>query len=623
MKKKILYVLLIVFPFALTMCDKDPEVINTNFTLDSPSAYFDGNSISVPSVGDTFSINVATESATNKWKVKCPVDDIWLTYKKIGDRLRITVDSNFTANVRNSHITIVYGENEKEIPLSQDYIRILYLHETQKDFGASSGTYQILYTSNINIENLTCTPDASSSSWITNIQVEEGYISFKLSKNHSITSIREGLLTLAGDGESVIFSIRQLPSTGSSYIISLENLDWNQSWVYDVMEGSKKIGEICREYIYKYDPVNSLSVVKQQLIVAYTVKDGIVNYSEGFVLNNGGYLVWNSSIDGNTSGSEMITHYTPGSLTQTPTTIYLPDGATKFSEVELPEEDIPYATNATLAPMKLVDTKSGPENSAGQTSETYTYGVVKIVKDYWINSNYASSRYADGNNITTSQSNTGWRTNNSGACLVSGYVTGSSVVGGTWTDANDQAELAVATRNIYGCIYNWMACTNSVIEMGQTTVTPGTQDAISPQGWTIPSKEDFLILRNYITQASSNPTKELLYELYSDEELDLLESKNVFTPTFDKQDCNITGFNARGYRQRSWKSGGYNNYNYYWSLDYSFDNDKGNELNSSSEVSSSGHVITVLNLLKINTTYPMNLLPNPCGFSGYLRLIKK
>ncbi|MDD4638195.1 MAG: FISUMP domain-containing protein, partial [Bacteroidales bacterium] len=395
--------------------------------------------------------------------------------------------------------------------------------------------------------------------------------------------------TLSGDGKNAEITIIQNPLTGKAYIVNISSIAWEESSVYNIMASGEKVGEICKEYIYKYDDVNAIPVVRGSMMIAYPMNiSGNVDYANGYVIDNGGSIIWNTAVTVETAGNEMIAQYNPGSLTVTPSTIYFPDGASSFTHIQMGAEDMASAITADTEPMLLVDVKSGEANTAGETTETITYGVVKIGRNYWLNTNYASSRYADGSNIPTNIANAQWTNISNPGCLVSGTSSTN-----TYLDANSSN--ATTTRRTYGCLYNWQALTGAVILPDQTTETDRKSDIISPEGWSVPSKDDYTIMRNYITQGSPNPTTDPLNECYT-----------TATTTY----ANITGFNGLGTRSRGYKSGGYNTGTYYWTIDYTF---KG----SNTAGTQDGHMGYILSLNKST-----NITTIGVSTGCYLRLIK-
>lgn len=133
-----------------------------------------------------------------------------------------------------------------------------------------------------------------------------------------------------------------------------------------------------------------------------------------------------------------------------------------------------YATNS-------VGTAYGNEVRFATTGETVTdidgnvYRTVAIGGQVWMAENLRTTRYRDGSPIPNITDNAEW----------GGLTTGAY----SWYDHN-----AEAYEKTYGALYNWYAVMDS--------------RNISPEGWHVPTDEEWTILGNYLAASSGGKMKE-------------------------------------------------------------------------------------------------------------------
>ena len=280
--------------------------------------------------------------------------------------------------------------------------------------------------------------------------------------------------------------------------------------------------------------------------------------------------------------------------------MYRPRGATVFRLEALTGEDAANAIRLSAVPMVVTDTREGPANAHGQTTETFEYSGVKVGMQYWQKSNLRTSRFADGSPITTNVDRyTYWQPNVPGnvidgvksthlnpMCLIAGI--GSST---RFDDADDESVSAANARLTYGLIYTYACLVNAVVECPDGAAASFDKtDRLSPKGWKVPSRNDFQMMLNYLLQ-TAYPDNESRMD-------DLMEKIHA-----DR--ANLTGFSAVGNQQRG-PSGGYNSVLYYMSMDYRF--------------VGSQHLVAVLRLLSGNYIPMFDLT---IASASYVRLLKE
>jgi hypothetical protein len=345
-----------------------------------------------------------------------------------------------------------------------------------------------------------------------------------------------GNIPVAGVGDPVTF------------VLNLEDVDWAQAYIYEIWAGNVKIGELCREFLHN-------SSVRRQTVVAYTMLPGSsdrANLASGLVVDNGNFVQWNTSATTATPASQILLSYTAGEtvIGDAPTVIYLPEGASRWTTIN---PSTSGNLNATLRPLLLVDRREGETIfSEGNEfdEETEIYRIVKIGIQYWIADNLRARRFADGTPIQTDVNNSRWNVRNPFAAADTSLAWHPAVALSAMrnntepiivNNANSVEVINDDLRNTYGVLYNFPAVIN-FRPSGHATAIPAAElvDKLSPDGWSIPKREQFVLLYHYVHQinaTSNRPASPLSYFR-----------------------GNETGFSARGGRQRTGQ-GDYNTLN--------------------------------------------------------------
>ncbi len=541
---------------SLAGCSDDDLEITRDFEIDSDEAVYDSetNTINFKGARSTASIRVVTEDATGKWDARCPTDDLWCSFSKDRDQLVVTVADNATDVARRSHITIVLGGEERTVNVVQDYIRKLNFASERQTVGAASGSYKIGITTNILPENLSFEirdeqgNPAGADFWLEKGDYADGMLNFSVHKNRSETEDRVAQLVVSGDEAQAVLTVTQNMASGKPYVVSLAelNYEFDTCLSYEIWDRTNniKVGNICREYLLKGSPTGvSVQTVG---VVVYPIRKGVVDHTNGFVLAtidhatgnvtpDGGSLMWNSAINSQTAGKEMIASYVPGTLASLPGTIYIPLGGSTFGVDPLDDEDKEYAVEAEIAPWVVTDRREGAEIADRGTSDEFEYRVVKVGNQYWFADNLKTTRFKDGTPIP-SNNWTATSTIEGPQCASAGYTSD----GTSYSNANANAVTAAAeaVRNETGPVFNYLALFNYAPADLTNAFAGPFNDVLAPEGWSVPTREEFTILSNYITQCSEKPE--------SDPKLEL-----VLNTKYETSASNITGFGATCYRYRS------------------------------------------------------------------------
>ena len=160
--------------------------------------------------------------------------------------------------------------------------------------------------------------------------------------------------------------------------IYTEALTFNTSNIYRIYNDGTPIAEICKEYLYKEDVIDS------RAIVVYPMVNEVVDLENGFVLLlldeagdvHGGKVSWNKETN------ELT--YTPGDVAPV-LSFYI--NANKEIVTTLPNDALKVNVNAYV----LRDMRSG---------SLQKYPLVKIATQYWMREDLYATHYVDGSLIT-------------------------------------------------------------------------------------------------------------------------------------------------------------------------------------------------------------------------------
>ena len=564
----------------------------TDVSLDG----FDGETVQLDGAAQTFTATVSG----NDWEVGSASDDIWIAaWRNEEGKLSVKVTANNLDEPRTSTLFLHNTGHVCKLNVVQDYVKYLNFVSSENVIEPASGEVRIPISTNLPTDGVSVTADAG---WMSGFSIRDSKLVFTVTANPSTDQSRSGTVTVRSGFFVTTTRVTQLTMSGSPYVVSVAGLNFTRYPVYELTDpNGVKVGRLCREYLYKMDPLTGKDIVNGVFTVAYPYYEGKVDYTRGCIWEDGSSVRWKEQIDVNDRGSDHIAWYEKESKTPT-AELYKAKGATSFRLEPLSEEDAAEAVQLTARPMIVTDHREGPANGHGFTEETFEYAVVKVGLQLWQKENLKTSRYADGTPIKTNVDRyTYWQPNMPGytdpdtgvksthlapICLISGI--GSST---TFEDADDESVNAVASRDAYGLLYTYACIMQQKLEFpdGKAASFDRT-DRLSPKGWKVPSRNDFQMMLNY-----------LLQKTYPDNEtrMDDLWEK------IHSSRANLTGFSAVGSRQRG-PSGGYNTVLYYWTTDYRYVGGQ--------------HLISVLRLLTGNYI-PMFDLTVSAG--TYVRLVKE
>lgn len=96
-------------------------VPNNEFTISCASAEWNTNdyTLSFGSAATEVVLNIVHDETSNKWKIRCALDDSWCSYSSVGDELTVKVEENSGDAPRTTHVDVVIGENIKRVIITQ------------------------------------------------------------------------------------------------------------------------------------------------------------------------------------------------------------------------------------------------------------------------------------------------------------------------------------------------------------------------------------------------------------------------------------------------------------------------------------------------------------------------
>lgn len=289
----------------------------------------------------------------------------------------------------------------------------------------------------------------------------------------------------------------QPPVEKKTWKIDLNNT-FSDGYVQKVMDGDTQVAEMCSEYVrYKHgDDV----IVDGKLVVVYPMgTDGKADLSKG-VAANGAKLSWDVA-------SNALVSYTAPAEDAELKTVYLTSDGKFVSAAEAAD-----AVETTQEAYVVKDKRGVLDSSP------FTYHVVKVGTQYWLEENLRATLFRDGTSITkyTSNQAAAWDANTTGA-----YKVYADDMQYCWID--------------YGALYNGYAVLSD--------------RGLAPEGWEVTTVAQWNALKSYLATGQSTKVKSAEY--------------------WTKVGTNITGLNIMpgGYYNKAMSDSAEGNDVYYWNTD--------------------------------------------------------
>lgn len=279
------------------------------------------------------------------------------------------------------------------------------------------------------------------------VTFEQGYTTtFNIDITQQGIIVTTSILEEWEDGGTVSGNIPEV----APRVLDLNDIDWNESYIYHIYDGNTLIGQVCREYIYR----TTAPAVDLPVVVVYPLgADGVMDLTRGLAARvynrnrnasnqyeyNTGNVHGGSVVFGNANN---LVSYTAGNLP-----------LVNKVRIESAENITPVADNAittlTLRPYKLTDIDNNQ------------YAVTKIATQYWMRENFKAERYNDG------------------TPLEHYYY-------------NNNPDMY---KDVFGALYTWYAATDPA--------------GIAPDGWRVPTRQDWNNIYQYVNPQTGRKMKAL------------------------------------------------------------------------------------------------------------------
>lgn len=453
---------------------------------DAPAMTVSSNSVTIPATGGEESIEITTNQS--EWSATRPELDSWCTLKTNGNALKISASANETITPRSTMVTVTagVGSNAKTQEITV----------TQKAAAPSleiTGTPVHLDAAGTAIE-LTVTTNTGiwnashpdGDTWC--ILSQEGDKLTVSAEAYTVNAERKTTVTVTyGEDASLTPKTFEVTQQGAAPVYAIEiPSDFSTGDVQKVMYQNVKVAEVCREYI-KTDNTD-----KQMVVIYPMTEEGKTDLTKGFAIEDGGSIVWNT--ENNTCT------YTPGTASAL-SKIYLASG--NFSTTTTASSITTNVEADLLTDTRPNDTK-------------FNYKIVKIGTQYWMAENLKAQSYLDGTEIPRVTDGKEWDANTTGAYKI------------PFSDTQ--------TFLTHGAYYNGYTMYNEA--------------GLAPEGWIVPSDDEWNKLRNYIKTPYGTKLKSSSVSHWN-----------------NKTGTNITGFNvlSSGYYSSATGDTGSGTDVYYWS----------------------------------------------------------
>ncbi len=526
------------------------------------------------------SLNIQGDDYT----VYTPTADSWITYHKADGQLKVMVQANTTAEVRESKIVVISNGIQESIPVVQDIARPMSF-KTDLLVRGLGGTREFPFECTcegpFNIE-----VDALSKSWLSaEINEDTGVLTLTAVGQPIGSTQRSGKVTVTatsplGIPATFVLPVVQSAVRGDSYVFTMP--DFSESRVYKVMYDGKQQAEVCMEFLTDYNSKADNVKVNMQAIVVYPIgEDGKADLAQGYVAKvikantgefaytyaapttpiHGGTVAWDKE-------TNSIISYRDGVLETAPNRICIPGDDVIGHEV------VENALECTVEPDLVYD------NRPNDTPRVYS--IVKVATQYWMRENLMAKCWVDGERIPTSSSPTERLAAKSPFALIIGKKTvdGSSkttLFQDLWTEDPEDAEIIETRIKTTGVMYNFNCINRITVPEGQTyqeywmntlghrVDLPADGDVLAPEGWMVCGRDQLVMLRNYCDEPTtyvdgsrSNPRTRRVRNLdawptlsykkiFGWEDEDITGLNLVLTPRFN-------GVSTAGVDQLGWPS---------------------------------------------------------------------
>ena len=292
-----------------------------------------------------------------------------------------------------------------------------------------------------------------------------------------------------------------MPVTVENYI-DINDIDWDKSNVWKVMDGDKQVAEICKEGFGRIPGQNG---VTYQVVAVYPVgEDNKVDLANGYIAKYLGGAKGCRNIAGGNIGWTMRGSYENGNVSPLAAFIAGTGGKEEISKLMITSSKNVKECKNGIDKYKL-------EPYTISDADGIEYPIVKIGASYWMRENLRATKFKDGTSLVYQRSATDDQ--KSQTVYLNEYSTGTQYQKAAMydyykkDDSFDVESQSDEVKKRYGLHYNFSAVAGDydpyVQNLGSDynilsqDIEGQTNNSLCPEGWHIPTSFTHGVFGNY------------------------------------------------------------------------------------------------------------------------------
>ena len=285
-----------------------------------------------------------------------------------------------------------------------------------------------------------------------------------------------------------------MPVTVENYI-DINDIDWDKSNVWKVMDGDKQVAEICKEGFGRIPGQNG---VTYQVVAVYPVgEDNKVDLANGYIAKYLGGAKGSRNIAGGSIGWTMRGSYENGNVSPLAAFIAGTGGKEEISKLMITSSKNVKECKNGIDKYKL-------EPYTISDADGIEYPIVKIGASYWMRENLRATKFKDGTSLVYQRSATDDQ--KSQTVYLNEYSTGTQYQKAAMydyykkDDSFDVESQSDEVKKRYGLHYNFSAVAGDydpyVQNLGSDynilsqDIEGQTNNSLCPEGWHVPTIDE-------------------------------------------------------------------------------------------------------------------------------------
>ena len=285
-----------------------------------------------------------------------------------------------------------------------------------------------------------------------------------------------------------------MPVTVENYI-DINDIDWDKSNVWKVMDGDKQVAEICKEGFGRIPGQNG---VTYQVVAVYPVgEDNKVDLANGYIAKYLGGAKGSRNIAGGNIGWTMRDSYENGNVSPLAAFIAGTGGKEEISKLMITSSKNVKECKNGIDKYKL-------EPYTISDADGIEYPIVKIGASYWMRENLRATKFKDGTSLVYQRSATDDQ--KSQTVYLNEYSTGTQYQKAAMydyykkDDSFDVESQSDEVKKRYGLHYNFSAVAGDydpyVQNLGSDynilsqDIEGQTSNSLCPEGWHVPTIDE-------------------------------------------------------------------------------------------------------------------------------------